>query len=128
MKLDRIANVKGGMLQDHVKNDIARYLSVIKDGPIRIIITKYKRKRTLPQNRYYWGVVIKILSNHTGYTDDEMHDALKWLFLRVKRDGLPDTCGSTKKLNTDDFNEYLDKIKIWASTEMGCYIPDPEDG
>ena len=37
--------------------------------------------RSTPENRYYWGVPIKILSDELGYTRSEIHEVLKAMFL-----------------------------------------------
>lgn len=34
---------------------------------------------------------------------------------------------STTKLDTNQFKQYLDKIQIFASTELGITLPDPKD-
>ena len=70
------------------------------------------------------GVVVDLLAAHTGYTSDEMHEALKMKFLRITRPNLPDTVQSTARLTKDQFCEYIDNIQKWAATEMGCVIPD----
>jgi hypothetical protein len=93
------------------------------------MVLGHKTKATVrsdQQNRYYWGVVVDLLAVHTGYTPEEMHEALKIKFLSVRRDGLPDTVKSTTKLTKDEFCEYIDNIQKWAARDMGCVIPDPD--
>jgi len=34
---------------------------------------------------------------------------------------------STTKLNTTAFEEYLEKIRLWASMELNCLIPLPNE-
>ena len=128
MKFDFIANIKDGLITQRFQESIDRYLLTIKDGPARITIEKYRPKRTDPQNRYYWSVVVGTVAQHCGYTDDEAHEALKWLFLRKRsEDGKPATVRSTAKLNTQEFEEYLESIKRWAATDLQIYIPDPNE-
>lgn len=94
---------------------------------VDLSLKKHRENRSDNQNRYYWGVVIDILSNHCGYTPDEMHDALKEKFLGShERDehGLQ-KIKSSAKLTTDEFIRYTNEIVIWAATEMQVYIPDP---
>lgn len=91
-----------------------------------------KKIRSNPQNRYYHGVVVPILSEFLGYTNEEMHEVLKHKFLRLMA-FFPTKSGgenvwitkSTADLDTKCFEEYLSQIRIWASSEIGCYIPDP---
>jgi len=131
MKFDFIANIKDGRMSDKFRDSINRYILSLKDGPARITIERYRKKRTDPQNRYYWKIVVRIVGQYCGYTDEEAHDALKWKFLRVPavgvKAGMPDTVRSTASLNTEEFEEYLETVKRWAATELQLYIPDPNE-
>ena len=127
MNFDFVANLKSGRLTERFIKNMERYLLTLPDGPVQIIIKKYRRKRTDPQNKYYFGVVVPILMEYTGYTKDEMHEALKWKFLKIEKPGMPPTVGSTKKLNTKEFEEYLENIKRWAAVDLSLYIPDPNE-
>ena len=40
------------------------------------------KQRSNQQSRYYWGIVVQILSEHTGFTKDEVHELLKRKFLK----------------------------------------------
>lgn len=97
-----------------------------KDDFFVIEIQKSKRVRSLNQNKYYWGVVIKIISDHTGYTSDETHQVLASMFLSYISNGRT-FVKSTTKLNTFDFEQYLDKCRKWANDEMSAYIPMPNE-
>jgi hypothetical protein len=111
------------------ENRYHAYLYKYKNGAEMFLVLGHKTKATVrsaQQNRYYWGVVVDLLSVHTGYTPDEMHEALKWKFLIIHRDGLPDTVKSTAKLTIYEFMEYIDNIQKWAARDMGCVIPDPD--
>lgn len=97
-----------------------------KDDFFVIEIQKSKRIRSLNQNKYYWGVVVKIIANHTGYTSDEMHQWLASEFLSYNSKGRVFT-KSTTKLNTLEFEQYLEKCRQWGQEEMSCYIPLPNE-
>jgi hypothetical protein len=107
-------------------NQVNAHLTSLEGQRIELILRKQKSQRSLNQNNYYHGVVIEILSNYCGYEHDEMHEALKEKFLSHQRDekGLV-KIRSTTKLNTADFEEFLEKIKRWAAIELNCYIPNP---
>ena len=116
-------NVEKGKLALHQKELFAKYLHSLR-GEVEIIVRKWKKRRTSNQNKYYWGVVVPILCDSLGYSNEEMHDALKWKFLRNKeREKLP-TVKSTSGLSTIEFNNYIDEIVRWAAQE-GIVIPDP---
>jgi len=91
--------------------------------------------RSIAENSYYWGVVIPLISNDSGYTKDEVHDLLKSMFLKnIKHIKLPNgkvkeviTIKSTAELTTVEFEEFLTEVRTWASLEIDCYIPLPNE-
>ncbi len=95
-------------------------------GRIKWTVEEYKEKRSNPQNSYYWGIIVKMLGNHFGYTKKETHSAIGQEFLLVERDGKPPFVRSTSDLNTHEFAEFNEQVKIWAVTNFGVVIPDPE--
>lgn len=101
-------------------------------GTKLIKIQKYSKKRSSPQNRYYHGVVLKYLSETTGFTLEEMHEVCKYKFLPYERanrvTGETQTFGrSTTELNTSEYEEYLNNIRIWAVNYLDCLIPLPNE-
>lgn len=104
---------------------ISEYIKGTEDF-YTIDIVKSKRKRSLNQNRYYWGVVLKILSGHTGYTADEVHQEMARKFLAYDNMG-KNFVRSTTKLTTWDFEKYLESIRDWAKDEMDCHVPLPNE-
>ena len=102
------------------------YVRSLEGKDVEVIIRVPKKNRSNPQNRYYWAVPIQLLSEATGYTTDEIHDALRMLFLLDKDRKVP-TLRSTASLTTIEFEEYMSKIRTWASMELGCYIPEPNE-
>ena len=91
--------------------------------------------RSIPENKYYWSVIIGILSEELGYSSNEMHEILKAMFLTLKRyiknkKGIVrevTTIRSTTELTTIDFEKYLSDIRIWASAEMNVFLPMPNE-
>jgi len=97
-------------------------------GQVSVTIKRHRavKSRSVLQNRYYWGVVVGILSAELGYSDDEMHDALRFQFLQ-KRDGKLPTIRSTTTLSTVEMEQYLATIRNWASHDLGIYILLPRE-
>lgn len=93
------------------------------------------RKRSLDQNAYYQGPVIGILAEYCGNSHDEMHEILKQKFLSrlaivINKNGEKEEIRisrSTADLSTVEFEEYLKRIKTWASSDLSIYIPDPNE-
>lgn len=88
-------------------------------------VAKDKPSRSSQANRYYFGVVIKMLSDETGYEPDEMHECLAMRFLRIEDDpitGAPRR-KRTPKCDTSEFAAYVDQCVRFAAT-LGVVIPD----
>lgn len=117
--------ISGNLILDN--NDKFRnYLSGLEGKEIELTVEPIRKHRSNNQNAYYWGVVIELLCGHTGYTSNEMHDALRMLFLMDRRIN-PPRIKSTTSLDTKEFEEYLTNIRQWASLDLGVYIPDPNE-
>jgi len=120
------------------RRDYQRYLNQTfkKDQPIKLSIKKNIKKRTTGQgdeksnqNGYLWGVVIPILADHFGYTDDEMLDALRPLFFFEVSDKNPKVKRllSTTLYNTKEWEDKMEDIRVWALKEEQVYIPEPHE-
>jgi len=110
------------VFEDRYKFD--EFLKGIEDKEKLLIIDDIKKPRSENENRYYWGVVIKILADELGYLDkNDVHDAMRLRFL--KENGKLETIRSTASLSTQEFEEYLSKIRIFASSELNIIIPEP---
>lgn len=124
----------GGKLQMSAQR-LADALRGRKDGELRLILERVTATRSLQANKFYWGVIVETLSEHTGYEPDEMHEILKSKFLPKKlavADGNGEIVGefviggSTTKLDKAAFADYLRKIQQWAAEDLGVVIPDAE--
>src|SRR3990167_7084509 len=89
------------------------------------------RMRSLPQQKYYFGVIVKILSDELGYTPNETHEVLKTLFLSElkilnTKNGIKEVriSRSTTEINTIEAEDYYSQIRQWASIEMGIFLPE----
>lgn len=95
----------------------------------------YKQDRSNSQNRYYWGVVIKLLSDHISYDTSDTHEILKHKFLKSwatikNKKGQETTFEITKSttgLTTKEFEEFMTQVRQWASIELGLWIPEPNE-
>ena len=122
-----LGDVRAGKVHVRDPQRFARWVATLNDKTVELVVRKKSRRRTLPQNAYYWGVVIEVLRDSEpfrGYTPDMVHEALKWIFLQRRDLPIP-TVGSTAAMNTTEMMEYLDYIKMWAAMELAIIIPDP---
>lgn len=117
------------------ESDKKKLYSVLKSRKPKLYnieIKEYRKDRSGNQNRYYWGVVIKEWCNYTGYAADEMHEVLKAKFnpkeLFFKNSGEAIKIGgSTAEMDTLEFENYLDQIRIWSLKEHDLLIPLPNE-
>lgn len=109
-------------------------LATMPDGEVFVRVERPRATRSLKQNAFYWGVLIQGLSEHTGYTPDEMHEFLKMKFIPkrlavAKGNGeIVDELvigGTTTKLDTIDFTDYCAEIQRWAAEELDLVLEDP---
>lgn len=99
---------------------------MIKDGS-RVELKKYVKKRTLSQNNYL-HCCLTIFSNETGYTCNEAKElfaqSLSYMFYEKNGHTFR---RSTTDLNTKEMSELIELIREVCNTELGTYIPQPEE-
>lgn len=115
-----------------------------KERKWEIVIKPYRFKRTLAQNSYLWGVVYKTIEEEDAgwFINEEteatirgtklkhadlIHEHFKQKYLFVAKIGDTVITRSTADLSTVAFTEYVEKIMRFSSTELGIYIPTPEE-
>jgi hypothetical protein len=84
MKSTFFSTVKDGKLQKNTTQNILQELAHLEGKRVVITIEKQKSSRSLQQNSLYW-VYIDILSQELGHSKDEMHELVKYKFLKLKR-------------------------------------------
>jgi len=71
------------------------------------------------------------IAYETGHDKHEVHEYFKKLYLQpvevVMFYGEIVQFWSTRNLNTIQFKHYLDKIQVFAATELAITLPDPDD-
>jgi len=124
------ARIERGTIKwkDPVK--LSGVLSSLNGQDVNVAIKPHRNSRSYNQNRYYWGVIISILADFTGYSKDEMHEVLKGKFLSDEKEIAGEQIRfsySTAELNTVEFEQYLTDIREWASVKLGLFIPLPNE-
>jgi len=117
---------KGKLILDDPSRYLLRIAS-LEGKKVELTLKKSQSIRSLQQNKFYHGVVVKMIADHCGYVPDEMHEILKHKFLS---DSFADEFGlvrvrSTAALSTDEFIQYTNRIIIWSAETLGLPIPDP---
>ena len=108
---------------DHIARlDLAR--------PWDVTVEPHKKKRTLNQNALYhkW---VGIIAEYTGHEHDELHEALKRMFLPPRfidvGGATVEVRRSTTKLSTQEMSAYMEQVYAMASSTLGLFLPVPEE-
>jgi hypothetical protein len=104
----------------------------IKERPeelLEVFICNHKPCRTANQRKYYFGVIVTILAEHTGFSREEMNEELKLKFNKksVQR---PDGSwlvygGSIENEKVSECERIFEEIRLWAFEYMDLVIPLP---
>ena len=110
------------------KPALQRYLSTLAGKDAELIIRLPKQVRSLDQNAYWHAVPVRLLAEHTGYSEKEMSDAMLgecfgWKKGPVGRD-IP-VKESTADLTVDEFTQLIDWALKWGPEFHGVPIPAP---
>ena len=106
----------------------AQYIATLH-GDVLVRVEKPKRKRSDAQNRWYWGVVLQLMEEETGHTKEELHEAMKMRFnkrLITLGGNVMTIPGTTTKMKTSEFSEFVEKVRHFAVTYLNLTIPDPD--
>lgn len=87
-------------------------------------------QRSNNQNRYCWGVVVKIISDETGNDANDVYEFLKLKFNQksVTIKGQEHVIGgSLAALSKPEFEIAMERVRAWALMEYGIVIPLPNE-
>ena len=92
-------------------------------------VKKEDKSRSAMQNRYYW-FLLGMLESDTGMEKDDFHDYFGEKFRRREKEingEMIEYTKSTTALSTIEFEDYMTKIRTFASVELGCFLPLPNE-
>ena len=104
---------------------------------IQLTIERKRKKRSLMQNAYYWGVMIPIIQaglTDAGYrvTKESTHEFIKATFFKIEivneqtGEILP-SIGSTANVSTSVMMDKFAEITQWAAEFLNIQIPQPNE-
>lgn len=95
------------------------------------VLTIGRKKRTIPQNRRYWGngvlaqVAQQATVNGRLFSAETWHELAKRKFIGVIELPNGEVVGqSSTELTTDEFSRFCDQVEAWAATELGVSFYD----
>ncbi|MCW3109899.1 MAG: hypothetical protein JWQ09_4405 [Segetibacter sp.] len=112
------------------KNKLYEILKSRKHIKYVVEIKEARESRSLKQNNLYW-VYIGILGEHLGYNSKEMHHVTKKHLLGSYEKANKVTSEietftpSSKDLDTLEFTQYIENVRLWAMQDFDCYLPTP---
>src|SRR5262245_46709158 len=102
---------------------------------VTVTIAAAHATRSLQQNAWYFGGVLRAIEEHTGQSTDELHEYFKGRFL-PRRIVICDAqgvikgeivvAGSTKGLDKVKFSDYVEQVRQFALEKLDLDIPGPE--
>ena len=124
MDFIHVGRVLKGKVALNDQDRFDNFLKSLEGQIVQVIVRKPKKTRSLNQNNFLWGVCYRLISEATGFSNDEVHDAMRMLFLRDESKKIP-TLRSTTSLSTVEMNDYWAKMQQFAAEKLGVIIPDP---
>lgn len=133
--------LRAGKLQWDDQAGFSAELRGLEDGSV-VVTVKHASAATVRSqkaNKYYFGVVLRIVSEETGQSVDDIHDAMCSQFLpseqkrveffnRMTGESLAvdaDTRRSSK-LTGGPFYDFVEQVRLWAQEFLGIQTPDPD--
>lgn len=127
-KLEYNGYVRGGVMFIRNRKDFENGVKRFEGKEVDIVVQKKRMVRSIQQNRLWW-LYVTIIAESLGYEKDEMHDVLKFKFL--KRERVIEKTGeiipyleSTTRLSRSEFSEVVESVIRWAA-EMNIILPEP---
>ena len=122
MNKKHFGEIQNGKFKPFDKLSFVKEFAKREGKVVFVTVEERKKNRSLDQNSYYWGVVIELISEETGMTPEEVHEAMKWKFLKKSVNDI-ETVESTTKLTTAEMGKFIDNIILWAGEFLGVYVP-----
>lgn len=134
-KLTYYGNVTDGALKIIRRKEFDHAVRQFEGKQIEITIQVKRRKRSIFQNNYYWGVIVPMVQvglNDAGYKlgKEQTHDFIKSQFaikeiVNEQTGEILKLIGSTAEMTTTEMNEYFSEVVQWAAEYLNVQIPEP---
>ena len=126
------ARIEGGELKVPGRKFLLAALKGWPDGPVDLEIRPFEETRRGRANRYYWGVVLKMMAAESGFSQTDLHEVLK---LRHNGKSIVNpTTGqeieiaqSTTNLTVQQFSDYIEACMLTGAEWLGLTFPPPRE-
>jgi len=108
---------------------IQEQLRLLSDATIDVTIEKHSNRKSNRQNRYFRGVVVPIIANYAGYTDDEAIGVIKARWFTDTLDDGEAVVRSTRNTDwtTASWEAKMEQIRRDVMIMWDVYIPEPNE-
>jgi len=102
------------------------------NGPAELELRPFEETRRGRANRYYRGVVLRLIAEESGHSADDLHEYFK---LRHNSKTVADPATgeelklavSTAKLTIQAFSDYLNAVMLDGAEMLGIVFPEPRE-
>lgn len=119
---------EAGRLELVSRPQFARLCASMRQGPVTVDVAIARSRHSQKARGYYWGVVLKLISEHTGYDTNELHDLFKRRFTQpVIKEVLGEEIEvwTTAEDDSQEFFDFVEHVRR-IGAEMGVETPDPD--
>lgn len=126
---ETVGHIEGGQLKLSGRLVFDQAMRRFGDGPVTVRVSALLTQRSHMQNRYWHGILIPIFMEHTGYSFEEMKDALALHLIPQEITDLATgeitkVPGHTSRLSKKEFTDLIERAQQLGA-EMNIYIPSP---
>jgi len=117
-------------IEKHVRAQMAAAVKRWPNLPVEITIAPFEQTRRARANRYYWGVVLKMMAVEMQQSADDIHEIEKMrhnskLVFDPASGEEVKVAQSTAKLKVQEFSDYLERVMLDGSEYLGIVFPEP---
>jgi hypothetical protein len=108
-------------------------LAHLRGKAITITLEREVRRRSDPQNRWYWASVVPAVAEYLSIgrplpiSKDDAHYVLCSAFIGCDETPLGRVPSHSSTLTTEQFSTYCERIRAHAASEWGLRIPGPDE-
>lgn len=110
--------------------EFRRLLDSLEGKDVDLGIKKWEPFSTDNQFAYYYGIVLKVIAEKTGYSRDDLDLILKNKFLYTYvplGDSIERRLLSKQEITSQEFSEFIETVTRWAAEKLELVIPDPNE-
>lgn len=95
---------------------------------VTVIVSREKRKRSDAANRRYWGLLIPLFSEWTGYDKADAHEVLLQMFSRttvaLPNGTVVERVVRSSTMTVEQFQEFTGAVERFLISECHFELPD----